>query len=344
MPFRFPPGGWLPGSTLAIITLLTACKAPSSTTIVPAAEPGRPAEVTAARETTTPFDAERAFKHIEKQVSYGPRPAGSAALGRLRAWLVEELKSYGLTVTTQPFVAKTPSKKFPTLRMENVIAELPGKSPEVIIIASHYDTKYMEDEVFVGANDAGSSTAVVLELARVLAAMSPEERGFPHTVQFVFFDGEEAVVEWQDDDNTYGSRHFVERLQSTGQTKRIKAMILLDMVGDADLSIPKEYQSSAWLANILHDTAHELGYGAHFPKTTHAIADDHIPFLKAGIPAVDLIDFTYGTDEVNFGPGGPENAYWHTARDTVDKLSPRSLKIVGDTVLRALPKIAKAAR
>lgn len=335
---------WSLGVTFASILALAACKSPPSATVVPAAEPDRLAEKVTAREPTTPFDAERAFKHIEKQVAYGPRPAGSAALEQLRAWLVAELKSYGLTVTTQPFVAKTPSKKFPTLRMENVIAELPGTSSDVIIIASHYDTKYMEDEVFVGANDAGSSTAVVLELARVLAATPAEERRFPHTLQFVFFDGEEAVVEWEGDDNTYGSRHFVERLQATNQTKRVKAMILLDMVGDADLSIPKEYQSSAWLANILHETAHELGYGAHFPKTTHVIADDHIPFLKAGIPAVDLIDFTYGTDEVNFGPGGPENAYWHTARDTVDKLNPRSLKIVGDTVLRALPKVARAAR
>ncbi|MCS7079823.1 MAG: M28 family peptidase [Chloracidobacterium sp.] len=332
------------GGALVALALLTACKPAPNPAVSPATAPVQPSATAAPRETTTPFDADRAFKHVEKQVSYGPRPAGSAALGKLRAWLVEELKSYGLKVTTQPFTATTPSKQFPTIRMENVIAELPGKSQDILLIASHYDTKYMEHETFVGANDAGSSTAVVLELARVLAAMSPEERGFAHTVQFVFFDGEEAVVEWIGDDNTYGSRHFVEQLQATGQTKRIKAMILLDMVGDADLAIPKEYQSSAWLANILHETAHELGYGAHFPKTTHAIADDHLPFLKAGIPAVDLIDFTYGKDEVNFGPGGPDNAYWHTARDTVDKLSPRSLKIVGDTVLRALPKIAKAAR
>ncbi|MFQ3580396.1 MAG: M28 family peptidase [Chloracidobacterium sp.] len=340
-----PPAsrGCLVGLCLAV-ALATGCKSAPSPTIVPAAEPTRPAATTTARERSTPFDAERAFRHIEKQVAYGPRPAGSAALGNLREWLIGELKSYGLKVTTQPFTARTPSKKFPTIRMENVIAELPGASQDVLLIASHYDTKYMEDEVFVGANDAGSSTAVVLELARVLAAMSPEERGFSQTVQFVFFDGEEAVVEWEGDDNTYGSRHFVEQLRATGQMKRIKAMILLDMVGDADLAIPKEYQSSAWLANIIHETAHDLGYGAHFPKTTHAIADDHLPFLKAGIPAVDLIDFTYGTDEVNFGPGGPENAYWHTARDTPDKLSPRSLKIVGDTVLSALPKIAKAAR
>lgn len=329
-------GGGPVALALVALALVAACKSPPSATVVPAAEPPP-----APRGSATPFDADRAFKHIEKQVAYGPRPAGSAALGKLREWLVAELKGYGLKVTTQPFTAKTPSRKFPTIRMENVIAELPGKSEDILLIASHYDTKYLEDEVFVGANDAGSSTAVALELARVLAAMSPEERGFPHTLQFAFFDGEEAVVEWEGNDNTYGSRHFVERLQATGQVKRVKAMILLDMVGDADLSIPKEYQSSAWLANILHDTARELGYGAHFPRTTHVIADDHIPFLQAGIPAVDLIDFTYGKDEVNFGPGGPDNAYWHTARDTVDKLSPRSLKIVGDTVLRALPKIAR---
>ncbi len=335
---------WATLLAAVIVWLLVACKSAPNTAVVPAAETLRPPTADPPPRPGTPFDADRAFGHIEKQVSYGPRPAGSAALAKLRMWLVEELRSYGLQVTTQPFTAKTPSKKFPTIRMENIIAELPGPSQDRLIIASHYDTKYMEDEVFVGANDAGSSTAVVLELARVLAAMSPEERGFPHTVQFVFFDGEEAVVEWVGDDNTYGSRYFVDQLQATGQTKRIRAMILLDMVGDADLSIPKEYQSSAWLANILHETAHELGYGAYFPKITHVIADDHLPFLRAGIPAVDLIDFTYGRDEVDFGPGGPDNAYWHTSRDTLDKLSPRSLKIVGDTVLHALPKIAKAAR
>jgi Zn-dependent M28 family amino/carboxypeptidase len=286
------------------------------------------------------FDADRAFANVKKQVEFGPRPAGSPALRKTREWLISELKSYGLKVTTQAFVAKTPSKKFPTIPMENIIAELPGKTDDVIIVSSHYDTKYFEKESFVGANDGGSSTGALLEIARVLAAMKPEERNIPQTLQFVFFDGEEAVVEWQDGDNTYGSRHMVEELKASGKDKKVKAMILLDMIGDKDLEVPKEAQSMPWLAEIITETGRSLGYEKEFPMSSHYISDDHIPFLQAGIPAVDLIDFTFGTDPAGTGPGGEDNAYWHTSGDTLDKLSPRSLKVIGDTILAALPKIA----
>lgn len=288
----------------------------------------------------TAFDADRAFANVKKQVDFGPRPAGSPALKKTREWLIGELKSYGLKVTTDAFVAKTPSPKMPTLQMENVIAELPGTTDDVIIVASHYDTKYFEKEKFVGANDAGSSTGALMEIARVLAAMKPEERQIPQTIQFVFFDGEEAVVTWSGDDNTYGSRHMVKKLKESGQDRKVKAMILLDMIGDKDLAIPKEAQSVPWLADIIHETGRALGYTKEFPLEEHDIADDHIPFLESGIPAVDLIDFTFGTDQKSFGPGGIYNAYWHTPQDTLDKISPQSLKAVGDTIIRALPKIA----
>lgn len=286
------------------------------------------------------FDADRAFANVRKQVDFGPRPAGSPALKKTREWLIGELKSYGLKVSTQTFVAKTPSKKFPTIPMENIIAELPGKTDDVIIVSSHYDTKYFEKETFVGANDGGSSTGALLEIARVLSAMKPEERNIPQTLQFVFFDGEEAVVEWQDGDNTYGSRHMVEELKTSGKDKKVKAMILLDMIGDKDLEIPKEAQSMPWLAEIITETGRSLGYEKEFPMSSHYIADDHIPFLQAGIPAVDLIDFTFGNVSGTTSPGGDDNAYWHTSGDTLDKISPRSLKVVGDTILAALPKIA----
>lgn len=286
------------------------------------------------------FDADRAYAHVKKQVEFGPRPAGSPALKKTREWLIGELKSYGLKVTTQAFVAKTPSPKKPTIPMENIIAELPGKTDDVIIVSSHYDTKYFEKESFVGANDGGSSTGALLEIARVLAAMKPEERNIPQTLQFVFFDGEEAVVDWSDTDSTYGSRHMVGELKASGKDKKVKAMILLDMIGDKDLEIPKEAQSMPWLAEIITETGRSIGYEKEFPMSSHYISDDHIPFLQAGIPAVDLIDFTFGNVAGATGPGGDDNAYWHTSGDTIDKISPRSLKVVGDTILASLPKIA----
>lgn len=280
------------------------------------------------------FDGQRAFEHVRKQVDFGPRPSGSPAIGETRAYLKGQFERFGLKVTEDSFTATTPSPKAPKLPMTNLIAELPGQSDDIIIIASHYDTKYFENFRFVGANDGGSSTGVVLELANVLAKMKPADRKIPQTIWFVLFDGEEARVDWTDTDSTYGSRHLVEKLRETGKLQKVKAMLLLDMIGDKNLVVPRESQSAAWIVEAVGEAARELGYARHFPRAVHDIADDHLPFLKAGIPAADFIDFDYG----------PDHAYWHTAEDTLDKISPESLKIVGDTIIRALPRIAAQAR
>jgi hypothetical protein len=280
---------------------------------------------------STAFDADKAFGHVKAMVDYGPRPAGSAAIEKTREYIVRELKGYGLKVRLDEFSPVTPEGK---IRMKNVIAELPGKAPGVIILASHYDTKPFKKFQFVGANDGGSSTGALLEIARVLS-MEGER---PWTYQFVFFDGEEAFCEeWSEcldgKDNTYGSRHFVEQLKAAHQVESIKAMILLDMIGDRDLTIPREQSSSGWLVDIIWGTAAENGHMKEFPSRAFSIGDDdHMPFLRAGIAAVDIIDFEYGQ-------GREDNRYWHTAEDTLDKISARSLKIVGDTVLLSLPKI-----
>jgi glutaminyl-peptide cyclotransferase len=292
-----------------------------------AATPSKPA-------SGTGFDAERAFGHVKAQVAFGPRPAGSAALEKTREYLIRELNGYGLKTTLDEFTPTTPQGK---VQMKNVIAELPGESTDIIIIASHYDTKPYKQFQFVGANDAGSSTGALLEVARVMAS-SKERRRF--TYQFVFFDGEEAFcAEWSEclngNDNTYGSRHMVERLKREKRLGQIKAMILLDMIGDRDLTLLRESASSSWLVDAIWSTAAEAGYAKHFPNREEAITDDHIPFLQAGISAVDIIDFTYG---------GLDNPYWHTKDDTLDKLSPQSLKIVGDVVLLSLPKIEAQIR
>ncbi len=296
--------------------------------------------VTATPETeqakkTTDFSGERAFNHVKTQVEFGPRPAGSAALEKTREYLVKELKSYGLKVALDEFTPTTPQGK---VKMKNIIAELPGESPNFIALASHYDTKPYKEFTFVGANDGGSSTGALLEIARVLAADTSKRK---FTYQFVFFDGEEAFcAEWSEclngKDHTYGSSHMVERLRAAKQLEQIKALVLLDMIGDKDLTIPREETSAAWLVNAIWGTAQELGYKKEFPNRSFTIGDDdHMPFLRAGIPAMDLIDFEYG---------GPDNPYWHTKEDTLDKISAQSLKIVGDVVILSLPKIAAQIR
>ena len=290
---------------------------------------------------TTAFDGERAFNHVKAQVELGPRPAGSPAIEKTREYIIRELKSSGLNTTLEEFTDKTPRGN---VKFKNVIAELPGESSNVIILASHYDTKPFKEFTFVGANDGGSSTGALLEIARVMATENQQhsqKRKF--TYWFVFFDGEEAFChEWSEclngKDNTYGSRRMVERLKKEKQLGRLKAMILLDMIGDKDLTIPREEGSSQWLVEAIWGTAQQLGYSKEFPGRASSVGDDdHMPFLRAGVPAVDIIDFEYGSSP-------KDNDYWHTKEDTLDKISSRSLKIVGDVVLLSLPKIEAQVR
>jgi Zn-dependent M28 family amino/carboxypeptidase len=281
------------------------------------------------------FDGERAFEHVRRQVEFGPRPAGSAELERTRAYIIDQLKSYGLTITTDEFHPVTP---IGDKRIVNVTAELPGESSEVIIISSHYDTKLFKQFNFVGADDAGSSTGALMEIARVLASNGRKPR---LTYWFVFFDGEEAFCENWDQcknpnpsdpksklpDNTYGSRRYIAQLEERNQLRRVRAMILLDMVGYKDLRFGRDDMSTPWLVDIVWRTARELGYGAEFVDQHEGVGgDDHEPFLRAGIDSLDII-------QLNSYP------YWHTKEDTLDKVSAKSLKIVGDVVLASLSQI-----
>ena len=319
---------------IASLLISLACSSGGESKVPPvAAETPAPA----AQETkTTPFDADRAFGHVKAQVDFGPRPAGSPAIERTREYISNELKSYGLKVSYDEFSPRTPNGK---VTMKNVVAELPGNTPDVIVIASHYDTKPYKEFKFVGANDGGSSTGALLEIARVLKSQGPRK----FTYQFVFFDGEEAFCEsWSEcmggSDNTYGSRHMVDRLRASGDIKKVKAMILLDMIGDKDLTIPREESSTGWLVDTIWGMAAELGHQKEFPGRTFMVGDDdHMPFIRAGVPAVDIIDFEYGV-------GREDNRYWHTKDDTLDKVSPRSLKIVGDVVILSLTRIEAQIR
>lgn len=263
------------------------------------------------------FDGKRAWTHLQAQVAMGPRPAGSAALNKTRDYIQSQLKAAGIDSRLQAFIATTPIGE---MSMANVIATIPGRRPERIILASHFDTKRFTDIRFVGANDGASSTAALLELGRVLKGRQNE-----FTIELLFFDGEEAVIEWQGNDHTYGSRHYVQAAQKAGTLAEIKALVLLDMIGDRDLVIRRDANSTPWLVDIVWAAAGRLGHRAAFSNELTTIEDDHIPFLRAGVPAVDIIDL--------------ENPTWHTARDTIEFVTQRSLQIVGDVVVAAVPDI-----
>jgi glutaminyl-peptide cyclotransferase len=267
------------------------------------------------------FDGMRAYRHVEKLVSFGPRPSGSVELTRAATYIRSQLEESGLLVEEQLFKTLTPRGP---MQFRNIIGKTriqTGKPGSVIVIGSHYDTKWMPGVKFVGANDGGSSCGVLLEAAR-LAAAQPD-------LWFVFFDGEECMVNYGAEDGLWGSKFFVEELKANRRVNSIKAMILLDMVGDANLNVTIPANGDSALVQQVFEASRALGYRDYFGYRPAEILDDHTPFVQAGIPAVDLIDFEFGS-----GPG--LNDYWHTEKDTLDKLSPRSLEIVGQTTLRLL--------
>lgn len=268
-------------------------------------------------ETPAAFDGGRAYEHVRQLVGFGPRPPGSAALAATRRYITDQLARAGVKVVEQAFDADTPIGR---LRMVNLVATIPGPRPERIIVGGHYDTKLFREFRFVGANDGGSSAAFLIELARVLKA-----RRNRFTVELLFLDGEEAVVQWGGTDRTYGSRHYVTEARRTGTLSGIQAFVLVDMIGDRDLVIRREQASTAWLTDLIWASARRLKHHAAFVDDGTMIEDDHVPFLDAGLAAVDLIDLDYPP--------------WHTAGDTLDKVSARSMQIVGDVVLDALPAI-----
>ncbi len=274
------------------------------------------------------FDGARAFEHVRRQVEFGPRPSGSMELQRTRDYLKAELRAAGLEVEEQAFTEMTPRGP---IRFVNLLAHSPRPflaailhpSSPTVIVASHYDTKWMPGIRFVGANDGASSTAVLLEMARVAARWKLEPWGC--RLEFVFFDGEEATENYSPTDGLHGSRHYVAEARQHGQISQIRRMILLDMIGDRDLSVLLP-QADPELMRRVFDAAAALGFRDSFRYASYGMVDDHSPFALEGVPAVDLIDFEYG----------PQNRWWHTAEDTPDKLSPASLEIVGKTVLRML--------
>jgi hypothetical protein len=265
------------------------------------------------------FDGGRALEHVKQLVAIGPRVAGTDGARGARDYIIRQLTALGLEVEQQAFEARTP---LGTVKMVNLRALLPGASSSGrLIIAGHYDTKLFKEFRFVGANDGGSSAAFLIELARVL-----KDRTNALPIELLFFDGEESVIEWKNGDHTYGSQYYVDAARRDGTLKDIRALILVDMIGDRDLRILREPRSTPWLTDAIWNTARSMKR-REFVDEEFAVEDDHIPFLEAGVPAVDLIDLDY-----------PD---WHQAGDTIDKLSPQSLQAVGDVLIAALPQIEK---
>src|SRR5882757_9265087 len=264
------------------------------------------------------FDAGRAWEHLRQLVAIGPRPSGSPAIEQTRKYIKDQLAANGLTAVEQSWDDQTPLDK---VHMVNLAVTIPGMRKERIVIAGHYDTKLYRQFRFVGASDGGSSAAFLLELARVLRA-----RKNPLTIELLFLDGEEArMPEWNGTDNTYGSRHYVDLAKRDGSLASLKALLLVDMIGDRDLAIRRDSNSTPWLTNVIWETARRQDLDDYFLPDSTRIEDDHLPFLAAGVPSVDIIDLDYEA--------------WHTAKDTLDAVSARSLQVVGDVVLAALPQI-----
>ena len=269
------------------------------------------------------IDSARAFQYVKEIVAFGPRPIGSGNHRKVEDYITSHLK--GDAVENDTFTADTPEGKFP---VHNIIAKFPGTKDGIIVIASHYDTNYpLRNTSYVGANDGGSSSALLLEFANQLRGKTREG----YRVWLVWDDAEEGIKPDSEvaflDDSLYGIRHLAEKWEADGTLKKVKAFLLADMVGDADLNIDRDTNSTPWLEDVVYEAATRLGYQSHFfARTLPGVSDDHIPFVKRGVPSADLIDFNYGYNDV----------FWHTPQDTVDKLSPKSLEIVGGTMLETV--------
>ena len=269
------------------------------------------------------FDGARAYNYARDFVAIGPRwPTGPGHL-KAQAFLRDHLKHDN--VEEDAFLADTP---IGPVNLRNFIVRFPGKKDGVIVLGTHYETNYpLRNIAFIGANDGASTTGLLLAIADKLRAQTDGGRKLDgYSVWLVFFDGEEAFVNWSASDSTYGSRHLAAKWDRDGTLKRIKAFMLADMIGDKDLDIQRETNSTAWLVDLVRKAAHKFGYDRYFFQTQMPVEDDHLPFVKRGVPSIDIIDLDYG----------PNNSYHHTAQDTMDKVSAKSLTIDGDVFLETI--------
>jgi glutaminyl-peptide cyclotransferase len=265
------------------------------------------------------INANRAMQYVKEIVSFGPRPIGSENHKKVENYILSHLK--GDDVEQDAFDVHPTEGTFP---VRNIIAKFPGTRDGIIVIASHYDTNWpLRNTSYIGANDGASSSALLLEIANQLHGKKLDG----YSVWLLWDDAEESMkLPWDDPESLYGVRHLAQKWQVDGTLKKIKAFILEDMVGDADLNIEHDTNSTPWLEDLIFKAATRLGYQSHFFARSMAVIDDHTSFLQRGVPSADLIDFDYGYNDV----------FWHTTDDTVDKLSPKSLEIVGTVTLETV--------
>lgn len=284
-----------------------------------------PSEAAPPPDQTGGFDGASAYDYTAKLVAFGPRPPDSPAIRQTQAYILAQLKSFGCPVDVDDFHASTP---IGDLAMKNIIVKIPGSDRGIILLLTHYDTVRIPD--FVGADDAGSSSGLMLEMARVLCGSKERE---PNSVWIAFLDGEEAqvvqdgVAQWTDSDSLFGSRELAASMDLSGDLKRVRAVLLADMVGAKGLNIREDPGSTSWLNTLVWKTAARLGYQSVFIAASNGgVEDDHVPFLRHHVPAADITEF-------------PNYPYWHTTQDTMDKISPRSLAIAGHVFLETVREL-----
>ncbi|MFZ0334154.1 MAG: M28 family peptidase [Candidatus Acidiferrales bacterium] len=314
-------GGWRVWVAIGVLACALGCNGNGSGRTVSA---NAPAVVLDAQDKAPPpqqtggFDGQRAYDNTAKLVSFGPHPSGSDAIKRVQNYIYSELHNDGCKIDEDDFHAQTP---IGTIPMKNIIAKVPGTGKGIILLMTHYDTVRTVPD-FVGAEDGGSSTGLMLEMARHLCGRKPQL-----AIWMAFLDGEEAMVDWNtNDDHTYGSRELAAKMELDGDLKDVKAVILADMIGQKGLTMKKESSSTPWLVDLIWSTAAKLGYGNIFVSQSTGASDDHDPFLAKKVPAVDLIDLD---DYIAEG-------YWHTPQDTMDKISAKNLAIVGHVMLASV--------
>lgn len=333
-------GKAVPVMLLILALVVIACdkdkeksQSPSAASDTAAAPASAPIPFPADSGPPPAVDGERAMQYVKDIVKFGPRPPGSANHKKVEEFIDSHLK--GDQVEDDTFTADTPEGKFP---VHNIIAKFPGAKDGIIMIASHYDTNYpLRNTSYIGANDGASSSGLLLELADQLRDKQREG----YSVWLVWDDAEEAIKPDGSgglpnempfaDDSLYGITHLATKWQGDGTLKKIKAFILADMIGDADLNIDRDTNSTPWLEDVIREAATRLGYQSHFFGRELEVDDDHMPFVKRAVPSADLIDFNYGYND----------SYWHTTQDTLDKLSPRSLQIVGSVILETIQILDK---
>jgi len=313
---------------------LNACAKDKSATPAPVADTAQAAVAPAGqgaspstRAAKAVVNGTRTMQYVKEIIAYGPRYLGSPGHAKVEGYLRSRLKGDGLQ--EDAFTVDSPEGKFPG---RNFIAKFPGKKDGIILIASHYDTNYpLRKTSFIGANDGAATSALLLELAQHLrAATAGGNKLDGYSVWLLWTDAEEAVQQWSNTDSLYGSRHIAEVWEKDGTLKHVKAFLLADMIGDADLDIQRDGNSTPWMEDLVMEAATRLGYQSHFfAQSFGGVQDDHLPFVTRGVPSADIIDMDYGYND----------SFHHTTQDTIDKLSTHSLEISGDVIWEAVQLI-----